>query len=98
MNETYDTVVVGGGIMGCATAMELGRRGQRVAVVEKGALASGSTGKSSAIVRQHYSNQVTARMARYGLEVFSEFEERVGGLSGFVRCPVRAAHGSTRSA
>jgi len=61
--------------------LDLGARG----VVEKGALASGSTGKSSAIVRQHYSNEVTARMARYGLEVFSDFEERVGGVSGFVR-------------
>lgn len=85
MTETYDTVIVGGGIMGCATAMELARRGQRVAVVEKGALASGSTGRSSAIVRQHYSNEVTARMARYGLQVFSDFGERVGGGSGFVR-------------
>lgn len=86
MIESWDTVVIGGGIMGCATAMELARMGQRVAVVEKGALASGSTGKSSAIVRQHYSNEVTARMARYGLEVFSDFEERIGGPSGFVRC------------
>ncbi len=82
----YDTLLVGGGIMGCAAALELARRGQSVAVLEKGALASGSTGKSSAIVRQHYSNLVTARMARYGLEVFSEFEERVGGVCGFVRC------------
>ncbi len=85
MSERYDTVVIGGGIMGCATAMELGRRGQSVLVVEKGALASGSTGRSSAIVRQHYSNEVTARMARYGLEVFTDFEERVGGEAGFVR-------------
>lgn len=85
MTETWDTVIIGAGIMGCATAMELARRGQRVTVVEKGALASGSTGKSSAIVRQHYSNEVTARMARYGLEVFSDFEERIGGPSGFVR-------------
>lgn len=85
MSESYDTVVVGGGIMGCATAMELGRKGQKVLVVEKGALASGSTGRSSAIVRQHYSNEVTARMARHGLEVFTDFEERVGGGAGFVR-------------
>jgi glycine/D-amino acid oxidase-like deaminating enzyme len=86
MSERFDTVLVGGGIMGCATALELARRGQRVAVVEKGALASGSTGKSSAIVRQHYSNEVTARMARYGLEVFRDFGERVGGDPGFRGC------------
>ncbi|MFQ5536539.1 MAG: NAD(P)/FAD-dependent oxidoreductase [Gemmatimonadota bacterium] len=85
MSSTYDVVVIGAGIMGCATAMELSRRGHRVAVVEKETLASGSTGRSSAIVRQHYSNEVTARMARHGLDVFTEFHERVGGECGFVR-------------
>lgn len=86
MNQTFDVIVVGGGIIGCATALELSRRGVKVAVLEKGSLASGSTGKSSAIVRQHYSNEVTARMARWGLDVFHDFEERVGGPCGFVRC------------
>lgn len=86
MNQTFDVVIVGGGIIGCATALELSRRGSKVAVLEKGSLASGSTGKSSAIVRQHYSNEVTARMARWGLDVFHDFEERVGGPCGFVRC------------
>lgn len=84
MSHAYDVIVVGGGIVGCATALELARRGASVAVVEKGALASGSTGKSSAIVRQHYSNEVTARMARWGLDVFRDFDERVGGACGFV--------------
>lgn len=84
MARTFDTVVIGGGIMGAATALELARRGVRVAVVEKGALAAGSTGRSSAIVRQHYSNEVTARMARWGLDVFRDFGERVGGACGFV--------------
>ena len=86
MAERYDVVIVGGGVMGCATALEIARRGASVAVVEKGALASGSTGRSSAIVRQHYSHEVTARMARYGLETFRDFDERVGGPSGFVPC------------
>lgn len=84
MSDTFDVVLVGGGIMGCATAFELSRRGVKVAVVEKGALASGSTGRSSAIVRQHYSNEVTARMARWALDVFHDFDERVGGDAGFV--------------
>ena len=86
MSRGFDVVIVGGGIIGCATALELARKGASVAVLEKGALASGSTGKSSAIVRQHYSNEVTARMARWGLDVFHDFGERVGGDCGFVQC------------
>jgi len=86
MNSPLDVAIIGGGIIGCATALELSRRGVKVAVLEKGSLASGSTGKSSAIVRQHYSNEVTARMARWGLDVFHDFEERVGGPCGFVQC------------
>lgn len=86
MSAASDVVVIGGGIMGCATALELARRGASVTVVEKGALASGSTGRSSAIVRQHYSNPLTARMARWGLDVFRDFDERVGGPCGFVGC------------
>ncbi|MDP2957523.1 MAG: FAD-binding oxidoreductase [Longimicrobiales bacterium] len=84
MSQAYDVAVIGGGIMGCATALELARRGASVVVLEKGALASGSTGRSSAIVRQHYSNEVTARMARWGLDVFRDFDARVGGTCGFV--------------
>jgi glycine/D-amino acid oxidase-like deaminating enzyme len=86
MKQTFDAIIIGGGVIGCAAALELSRRGVKVAVLEKGSLASGSTGKSSAIVRQHYSNEVTARMARWGLDVFRDFEARVGGPCGFVQC------------
>ncbi len=71
--------------MGAAAAFELARRGLAVTVLEKGVLAGGATGRSSAIVRQHYSHETTARMAHYGLQVFEDFDERVGGESGFVR-------------
>src|SRR5262249_6683300 len=53
--------------------------------LEKGALASGPTGRSTAIVRQHYSNEVTARMALESLRVFQQWEDRIGGTCGFVQ-------------
>jgi sarcosine oxidase subunit beta len=53
----YDAVVIGAGIIGCATALELSRDGLRVLCVDAGpAAGSGSTGASSAIVRFHYSD------------------------------------------
>jgi len=83
MPQTFDVIIIGGGIMGCSTALELTRRGLDVALLEKKTIGEGPTGKSSAIIRQHYSNELTARMALYSLRVFQHFEERVGGECGF---------------
>ena len=83
MTQSYDAIVIGGGIMGCSTALELARRGLRVALLEKEQIGAGSTGRSSAIIRQHYSNELTARMALHSLRVFQNFDEAVGGVCGF---------------
>jgi sarcosine oxidase subunit beta len=85
MTQTFDVIVIGAGIMGCSAAFQLTQRGLKVAVLEKGNIGAGSTGKSSAIIRQHYSNELTARMALYSLRVFQNFAERVGGECGFTQ-------------
>lgn len=84
MIATADVVVIGAGITGTSTAFHLAQRGLKVALVEKRFIAAGSTGKSSAIIRQHYSNEITARMALYSLRVFQNFADAVGGDAGFV--------------
>jgi sarcosine oxidase, subunit beta len=83
--RTADVVIIGGGVTGASTAFHLTRRGVRdVIVVDKGAIASGGTGKSSACVRQHYSTAETCRMIRYSLDFFQHFAERTdGGSCGF---------------
>ena len=85
MTESYDAILIGGGIMGCCGAFELAQRGLHVAVLDKMTIGAGPTGRSSAIVRQHYSNELTARMAHYSLRVFQNFSEQVGGDCGFER-------------
>lgn len=78
--------IVGGGVMGLFLAVELRRRGaQRVSLIEKRFCGAGSSGKSGAICRQHYSNEVTAGLARDSLGAYSTFPERFGGSAGFVR-------------
>lgn len=83
MTNTADAVIIGGGVIGCSAAYELSKRGLRVILVEKNFLASGSTARSSAVIRQHYSNETTAYMALYGLRVFQNFEEIIGGPADF---------------
>ena len=87
MVETADVVIVGGGVTGCSIAYHLAQRGVRdVVVLEKGVVASGATGKSSACVRQHYSTAETCRMVLQSLHFFERFAEHTGGRSaGFVR-------------
>ncbi|MCH9017216.1 MAG: FAD-binding oxidoreductase [Chloroflexi bacterium] len=85
MKATADVVIVGGGVIGASILFNLGRLGVTdTLLLEKDVLGSGSTGRSQAICRMHYSNPVTAKMAWESLAVFTNFDEAVGGESGFV--------------
>ncbi len=85
MKSTADAVVIGGGVMGCSILYNLAAKGLTDAVLlERDLLGSGSTGRSSGVVRMHYSNEVHARMARQSLEVFRNFDQIVGGDCGLV--------------
>ena len=81
---TADAVVIGAGINGAATAYNLVRRGVKVVLVEKQLIASGGTGRSAAIIRQHYSNEVLVRLVKRSVDIFHAFDEEVGGDPGFV--------------
>ncbi len=86
MNKTADAVIVGGGVIGCSILYNLGLSGMKDTVmVEQNVLGSGSTGRSQAICRMHYSNPVTAQLAWKSLKIFKDFEGLVGGTSGFVK-------------
>ncbi|MFQ5521622.1 MAG: FAD-dependent oxidoreductase, partial [Candidatus Methylomirabilia bacterium] len=51
----YDVVIIGGGVHGLATAYYLGKLGLRdVAVLEKGYIGSGASGRNTAIIRSNY--------------------------------------------
>ncbi len=83
MSQTFDVIIIGGGIAGCSSAFQLAKRGVKVALLEKSEIGAGGTGKSSAVIRQHYSNKLTARMALHSLRVFQNFEDEIGGECGF---------------
>jgi sarcosine oxidase subunit beta len=56
-----------------------------VVLLEKSFIGAGSSGKSGAIIRQHYSQRLTASMAQRSLQVFEQFDEIVGGPPVFTR-------------
>jgi glycine/D-amino acid oxidase-like deaminating enzyme len=80
----YDVVVVGAGISGAALAYFLKKGGvERVLVLERGAPASGGTGKSAAIVRQHYSTRLMARLAKRSVDLFRAMPDELGQDGGY---------------
>src|SRR6059036_1531061 len=84
MAVNCDILIVGGGVMGTSIAWHLAKRkAGRVVLLEKSYLGAGSSGKSGAIVRQHYSNRLTASMAQKSLRVFEHFPDLVGGPAVF---------------
>jgi len=91
---TADVVVVGGGVMGTSIALQLARRrAGRVVLCEKSHVASGPTGRSSALLRRHYSIELYARMAARSFELYSNFEELTGRPAEITRCGLVMAVG-----
>ncbi len=84
-SSPVDVAVIGGGVMGLCIALEAARRGLSVTLLEKRYIGAGASGKSGAILRQHYSNPLTVAMARDGLKLYSDLESWAGGPSGFQR-------------
>ena len=83
---TADVVIIGGGVIGCAIQYHLAQLGVTDTILlERDVLGAGSTGRSQAICRMHYSNPVTTALAWQSLAVFANFDHQVGGQSGFVK-------------
>ena len=86
MAITTDAVVVGGGVMGTSILYNLASRGvKKPVLLERETLGSGSTGRSSGIIRMHYSTEVSTRLAWESYDVFMNFDELIGGDVSFVK-------------
>jgi sarcosine oxidase subunit beta len=85
MPEQADIVIIGGGVMGASIAYHLAKESNaKVILLERQSICNGTTGRSGAIVRQHYSNEFSIHMAMKGLTVFQHFDALVGGDCGFM--------------
>jgi sarcosine oxidase subunit beta len=79
-----DTVIIGGGIMGASIAWQISQRlpGSTV-VLERDLIAAGASGRTGALLRQHYTNIPEATLASRSLTIFREWSAVVGGSCGF---------------
>lgn len=97
--EEASVVVIGGGIMGLATAYHLARRGrERIVVLEKGYLCSGASGRNGGGVRAQWANELNIRLMKESIRLCEDFATemrinvwfRQGGYLFLARSEARA--------
>ncbi|MXV64611.1 FAD-dependent oxidoreductase [Natronorubrum sp. JWXQ-INN-674] len=100
-NRSVDVAVIGAGIAGLSTAINLRERGKTVAVLERDRVATGVTGKSTAKLtsqhgkiydhlRREFGRRQASQYARVQEDAIDEVEDRIAELDldcGFERQP-----------
>ena len=77
---TYDAAVIGGGVLGCATALHLARGGMRVALLERGGLCTQASGVNAGTLSMHHFRRL--ELVPYALrawEMWKTASEWLGG-------------------
>jgi len=86
-----DFVILGAGVMGTSIAFQLAKRkAGRIVIIDKDHVGRGGSGRSSALIRMHYSFPPEVEMALVSLRIFQNWREVVGApgdfrQTGFVR-------------
>ena len=88
---TADIVILGAGVIGASIAFHLAKRNAgKIVVIDKGHVGQGGSGRSSALIRMHYSYPPEVQLALVSLHMFENWAEVVGEegdfrKTGFVR-------------
>jgi len=79
MTNHYDVIIVGGGMLGLATAYHLARRGARALLLEAGELGGGSSGACTgrAQVAEGHLDPLNLRLIREGLARLESLEQEL---------------------
>lgn len=88
MSETFDVVVIGGGVIGASVAHHLLERAPRLRVLlleREPGVGTGSTSKATGGVRHQFSTEANVRLTLLSYPYFAQAEERLGRPVDFVR-------------
>lgn len=80
LRPTYDVVIIGGGGHGLATAYYLATRHgvTNVAVLEKGYIGSGNSGRNTTVIRANYGVPEAVRFYQHSLDLYQGLEAETG--------------------
>lgn len=73
--KAADVIIIGAGVAGLSTAMQLARRGTKVVVLERERVGNGSTGRAAGLLGQLRGNAEHTRMLVDGLAIVKELEK-----------------------
>lgn len=92
--KTADVVILGAGVMGTSIAFHLAKRkAGKVVVLDKDHVGRGGSGRSSALIRMHYSFPAEVELALISLRMFQNWQDVVGAPGDFRRTGfVRIVH------
>lgn len=80
-NKSYDVVIIGGAVMGSATAYFLASnpdfKGSVLVVERDPTYAKSATALSSSSIRHQFSNEINIRISQYGSEFIKHFSDHV---------------------
>ena len=77
-------VIIGGGVIGCATAYHLAKNGcSDVVLIEKAELTSGTTWHAAGAVAQYRSDPNAMYLAKYAIDIIPELEAETGQQTGW---------------
>src|SRR2546426_1961639 len=99
--RTADIVIIGGGVHGASAAYHFARKkAGRVVLIEKKFIASGPTGRSTALVRQFYAMDFFTRSACAAHAMFRHWKDVIGGDGdpGFQKVGMLALAGPDQAA
>jgi glycine/D-amino acid oxidase-like deaminating enzyme len=79
--RSADVVIVGGGIVGCSTALWLAERGLEVIVLERGQVASEQSSRAWGFVRQQGRHEAEIPLAREANRIWHNLTQRLGSAA-----------------
>jgi sarcosine oxidase, subunit beta len=89
--KTADVVILGAGVMGTSIVFHLAKRNAgKIVIIDKDHVGRGGSGRSSALIRMHYSFPAEVELALISLRMFQNWQDVVGARgdfrkTGFVR-------------
>lgn len=75
-NDRTEVVIIGGGIIGLASAYYLEQRDVDVTVLEKSSIGAGNTGRANGGIRVQFTSSVSSALSQKSIQVWESFEER----------------------